>query len=161
MLKTGEKYLFLVLLGAMMRIVPHPANFTPIGGMAVWMGKRKMGPLVPIASMILSDLILGFDSGFMRVAVYGSFLAMYVAGKKISNLWMASFVGSFLFFAITNIAMWSTSSLYEKSWLGLGQCLYLALPFWRNALIADMLFAQLFRMAEVRLSRRVEARYTS
>ena len=62
-----NKNLLLVLgiIGALTlsRLIPHPPNFTPILGMAVFSGaiisKRIIAYLVPLAAMLFSDLYLG------------------------------------------------------------------------------------------------------
>ncbi len=143
------KILILVLLGILSRIIPHPANFTLVGGMALYLGKSRQSLLIPLASMFLADMILGFDSLVMRIIVYGSMGLMYLAGKLIKNLWLASLMGSWLFFMVTNIGVWLTVSMYEKTLWGLTQSLFMGLPFWRNALIADVLFAQAFRFGDI------------
>jgi len=144
------EYILLIGLGFLSRIIPHPANFTLVGGMAVWLGSRKSNKweiLVPLLSMFLADFFLGWDSFLMRAVVYTSMGIMYLLGRVWGgkNLLAASFFGSLAFFVITNLGVWATSSLYGKSLLGLSQCFYLALPFWRNALAADLAFPWLFK----------------
>ncbi|MDR2469910.1 MAG: hypothetical protein LBD27_05455, partial [Tannerella sp.] len=49
-----------ILLAAMSRLIPHPANFAPVGGMALfgaaYFGKRLWAFLIPVLSMWISDL---------------------------------------------------------------------------------------------------------
>ena len=58
---------FIILALAIARIIPHPPNFTPILGMAVFsgtfIGKKTFAYLIPLVAMFLSDLYLGFHSG--------------------------------------------------------------------------------------------------
>lgn len=139
------KILTLITLGTISRLIPHPANFTGIGGLAITAGAKKESALIPLLSMAVADLFLGFDSLVMRIIVYGSVGLMYLTGRLIkNNLWAASVVGSTLFFVVTNLGVWVTSTMYAKTLFGLMQCFYMALPFWRNALMADVIFTQVF-----------------
>src|SRR5207245_1343007 len=66
----------LTMLGALARVVPHPWNFTPVGGMSLFAGARLPGwqaYLLPIALMAVTDPFVG---GYSRVTpfVYLSFL---------------------------------------------------------------------------------------
>ena len=57
---------FIIIALAVARIIPHPPNFTPILGMAVFsgaiIGKKYIAYLIPLAAMLLSDLYIGFHS---------------------------------------------------------------------------------------------------
>src|SRR6516165_4918621 len=53
----------LIAIGAVLRVVPHPWNFAPIGAMALFGGAvlpRGVGIAVPLAALALSDAVLGF-----------------------------------------------------------------------------------------------------
>src|SRR5260370_6068574 len=79
----NTRFLVLVcitLIAAGSRLIPHPPNVTPIAAMALFGGayfaSKRAAFAVPLAAMLLSDLILG-------LVVYGSnvFLLMpYVYG---------------------------------------------------------------------------------
>jgi hypothetical protein len=53
----------IVVLAALTRLAPHPPNVTPIAAMALFGGAyfrgRKIAFLLPLAAMLLSDLVLG------------------------------------------------------------------------------------------------------
>ena len=55
-----------IILLAMFRFVPHPPNATPIAALAIFAGaafsNRVLAYLVPLAVMLLSDLVIGFHS---------------------------------------------------------------------------------------------------
>src|SRR4029079_9116453 len=57
-----------ILAAAVLRLVPHPPNFTPIGAMALfsaaYLGSRVLAFAVRLGAMLLSDAVLGFYSGF-------------------------------------------------------------------------------------------------
>ena len=54
----------LILLAVVTRLLPHPPNFTPIAGMALFAVNRfsdkKLAFLLPIVCMILTDIFIGF-----------------------------------------------------------------------------------------------------
>ena len=54
-------YLF-IILGVLSRLIPHPANFTPILAIALFGGtylNKKTALWVPLVALIISDLFLG------------------------------------------------------------------------------------------------------
>src|ERR1700730_12880912 len=74
----------LIAAGAVLRIAPHPANFAPIGAMALFGGAALAGAwafAVPVAALLLSDVILGFYPGW--IWVYGSFLLIVLIGRAL------------------------------------------------------------------------------
>jgi hypothetical protein len=83
--------LVLVFFAAFSRLIPHAPNFTPVIAIALFSGaylKKRYAFLVPVAALLLSDLVLGFyDLGSMAV-VYGTILLIVAVGlileKKIS-----------------------------------------------------------------------------
>ena len=56
-----------ILVAAVLRLVPHPPNFTPIGAMALfsgaYLGRRGLAFVAPLGAMLLSDAVLGFYHG--------------------------------------------------------------------------------------------------
>ena len=56
----------IVAAAALARLVPHPPNVTPIAAMALFGGacftNRKMAYLLPLAAMLLSDVVLGIHA---------------------------------------------------------------------------------------------------
>jgi hypothetical protein len=63
-------------------------------------------------------------------------------------------VGSAQFFLISNLPMWlAPTSLYGHTLGGLIACYVAAIPFFRNTLLSDMLFAAVFFGLHALLSR--------
>jgi hypothetical protein len=56
----------------------------------------------------------------------------------------ASLLGSVSFFLVSNLAVFFVWNMYPKTWSGLVECYTVALPFFRNGMIADMVFALAF-----------------
>src|SRR4051812_23161113 len=56
---------YLILLVVTLRLLPHPANFAPVAAVAIFGGAilpRKLAVWVPLAAMVVSDLIIGLHS---------------------------------------------------------------------------------------------------
>jgi len=141
----------MIFIAAFVRLIPHPPNFVPIAAMALFGGayftKRWVAFLIPLAAMLITDLILGFHSTMW--AVYLSFMLMVVIGmlfikqKKISNIFLASVSASVLFFAITNFAVWASGIYYPKDLSGLAASYTAAIPFFHYTLLGDLFFVAL------------------
>ena len=138
-----------VLIAAIFRIIPHPPNFTPIAAMALFGGAyfadKRLAFIVPLAAMLLSDLIIGFHTGMP--VVYFSFALMVLIGMRMSkninpkSVAIGALSASILFFLVTNFAVWMMSTtLYSKDFSGLTACYVAAIPFFHNTLLGDLLF---------------------
>jgi len=148
---TPKIYLVLIMIfaGAMMRLIPHWPNFTPIAGIALFGGaflKRKdMAFLVPVAAMLLSDLLIGFHSTMLPV--YLSFIAIVAMGlflqKRLTviNTISASLSASVLFYLVTNFASWTSGLMpYPMNIGGLMQAYIAGLPFLFNGILGDLFY---------------------
>lgn len=142
-----------ILIGFVARVLPHAPNFVPIGAMALFGGaymSKKQALTLPIAVMVLSDFVIGFDNLPMRLTVYGSFLLVVLVGfwlKKnpnLKNVILSSLATSVLFFLTTNFAVWTFGNLYLKTPSGLSECFLLAIPFFRNTLLGDFFYTGVF-----------------
>lgn len=137
----------LVVTGILLRIIPHAANFTPVGAIALFGGAvlgSRFALWLPLAVMVVSDLFLGSHgtmlftwSGFMLVGAFGMLL------KNKSNYLrvpIGSLGAALIFYIVSNFGVWVEGKLYTYTWQGLVDCYVAALPFLRNELIADLLF---------------------
>ena len=139
----------MILVAAIIRLLPHWPNFTPIGAMALFGGayfsKKYLAFIVPFLAMFLTDLILGFHATMW--AVYLSFGLIVVIGilminkVKILNIFLASVAASVLFFVVTNFAMWTVGGIYSSDLNGLLECYTAAIPFFSYTLIGNLFFA--------------------
>ena len=138
----------IIILLATARLLPHPPNFTPILGMAVFSGaiisRRLIAYLIPLAAMLLSDLYLGLHSSipiiYFSLAVcvlIGTFIEPRVS---ILNSFLGISLGVLVFFLITNFMVWYGSGMYEYSISGLMTCYFMGLPFVQNTFISSILY---------------------
>ena len=138
----------LVVLLALSRLIPHPPNFTPILGMAVFSGaiinRRFIAYLVPLTAMLLSDLYLGFHATmpiiYFSLAVCVLIGTFIEARVSILNSFLSISLGVLVFFLITNFMVWYGSGMYEYSISGLMTCYFMGLPFVQNTLISSLLY---------------------
>ena len=72
----------IILAGALLRLVPHWPNFTPIAAMALiggtYIKRKELALALPFAAMLLSDTIIGWHS--MMLPVYISFGLIVMLG---------------------------------------------------------------------------------
>lgn len=138
----------IVLLAVVARIIPHPPNFVPIGGLALFSGAHFSGKkafIIPLMAMLVSDLFLGFHS--TMIFVYLSFLLTILIGKKIKEnykpqkLLLAALGSSILFFIVTNFGVWLVGDWYPKTIKGLVESYTLAIPFFRNTVFGDLIYS--------------------
>jgi hypothetical protein len=83
--RYGAAFL-LVFVAAFSRLLPHPANFTAIGAIALFGGvylEKRFAFVVPILAMLMSDYFIGFYSGMYWV--YGSFVLIGLIGVWLKN----------------------------------------------------------------------------
>jgi hypothetical protein len=155
----------IILLGAVYRLLPHPANFAPITAMALFGGayfqQKRIAFIVPLFTLWLSDLILNnliyqayfpeftlFYSGFYWQ--YGSFLLITYLGTflqnnvKYLNVLGLSLSASLLFFLISNFGVWASFGTYPPTLNGLLLCYIAGLPFLQNTILGDLFFCVLF-----------------
>ena len=145
--------IILTIIGVVFRLLPHAWNFTPVVAIALFAGVylgRKYAFILPFAIMLLSDMFLGFYEWPLMIAVYGSylligFLSLLVKKYKSGEMIIAgTILASVLFFVVTNYAVWQFSPWYPKTLSGLMECYILALPFFRNSLLGNMLYVSVF-----------------
>lgn len=151
------------------RLLPHPANFIPIGAFALFIANKfesKYTIVFALLPMILSDIFLGF--GWYSPFVYAGFLGYFIAGKYVKGYWSlagAGVLSSIWFFIISNIGVW-VGPWYPHTISGFIDCFVKAIPFYRNTLAGDMVYLasfygayELYRMASVNLNKNKELKW--
>ena len=73
----------IIILAILSRLVPHPPNFAPITGIALFSSKKLNNKLfsvfLPIIPLFISDLFIGIS--FINIFVYLSFILIYFLGS--------------------------------------------------------------------------------
>lgn len=158
---NGEKHaelalktaLALILIGivAVLRVVPHPWNFAPVGAMAIFSGAmlrtRWMKVTLPLAALFLGDVFIGFHR--LMPVVYASFLVSVTIGmwiekrRSVARIAGATLAGAVQFFVVTNFAVWLAYDTYPRTRAGLAACYVAAIPLFGNTLASDTLYVSL------------------
>lgn len=139
----------LILVAAFSRLIPHPWNFTAIGAIALFGGSfvpsKKLSLVLPLAALILSDLVLGFHS--TMVFVYAAFLLNVLLGWGLRDnqtpvkVTSYALLSSSLFFLITNFGVWAMGGMYPMTASGLVNSYVAAIPFFDNQIYGDLFFS--------------------
>jgi hypothetical protein len=160
----------LVVLCVVLRIVPHPANFAPVGATAVFAG-RTMKPWMAIAlvavTMFVGDLVLAGLHGYPVVSfvtpfVYGGFCVQALLGRllrsKKGGAIGAAVGGSVAFFVLSNFGVWAGGAMYPHTADGLGACYVAAIPFFGGTLLGDIVWTLVLSAAYRPVAARLESR---
>ncbi len=166
MSRTKEKRIGVILLmiavAAATRLVPHPANFTPIGGMALfgaaYLHRRFLAYLVPLAALYLSNLALDnivyrqYYDGF----VWWSGTAVWVLGATalivlFGSVWLkrvtagrvlgGAVIAALIFYLVTNFGAWWHNPAYSQDGSGLIASYIAGLPFLRNTILGNVFWS--------------------
>lgn len=152
MKKTVGYILLAIVLAAVAmvsRLVPHPANFTALGAVALFSGTylpRRWGWWLPLGILFVTDAAIGFYNPLVMLGVYGSFAVVSLIGwyvrrhKKPSAVLVGALSASIIFFVITNFAVWAFTAMYPKTGAGLFAAYAMAVPFFRNMLLSDVIY---------------------
>ena len=113
--------LVLIFILAFSRIIPHPPNFTPILGMAVFAGatfdKKIYSFLIPLVAMVLSDLFLGFHSSMIIIYLaicLNVLIGVYIVNISYLKIISSLAIGSLVFFIITNFISMSWTKTFQN-----------------------------------------------
>ena len=164
--------LSLTAVGAMVRLLPHPPNFAPVGATSLFAGARLpvwQAYLVPLVLMAITD---PFYAAFyhvpafsvFQVFTYGSFLIGVWLGRRIRATESISRIGAFSvlnsvqFFALTNFGSWLWFQTYPRTAEGLLSSYVSAIPFFGRTLASDLIYTGVLFGLYAWLSRTVAQR---
>jgi hypothetical protein len=151
-------YLFVLMAAAVhIRWIALPFSFTPVLAALLYFGARmpRKRMWIPIAVLAASDIYLnrvvyGLPMGFDQVITWAFYAAIVLFGAAVIKGWSplritgATLAGSISFYLVSNFAVWMTGTMYPKTAAGLTTCMVAGLPFFRTALLSDLLFAGAF-----------------
>jgi hypothetical protein len=141
-------------------------NFTPLGAMAlfggVYFSDRFKSIAFPMLILFASDLVVmhtiyaGYSSGLLYKGwywTYGSFALMAMIGMlfkqkvSIGSVLIMSFLAALTHYVVTDFGVWigggrdiTTGLPYTKDWAGLIKCYLLALPYFKQLLMGNLIF---------------------
>ena len=145
----------LIFFAILSRFLPHPPNFTPIAAIALLSSKgftnRWVVFLIPIVSLFISDLFIGLHATIPFV--YISFILIALLGMYVKKINTVSLLlSSTIFFLVSNFGVWLL--YYPISTEGLVQCYTMALPFFLNTVLGDLVYGALLIYPFYALQRR-------
>lgn len=155
-------FVTLLILAVASRWFSHLWNFTLIGGVAYFAGSyfKNKGYAVALlfSSLLISDWFIGFHNqmlvvyfAFLAYVLLGSFVNLKSAKLKIYGFCISA---SLIFYFITNFAVWYEGQLYPQTLSGLFNCYVMAIPFYRNQFLGDLLATGLlFELAPLLLTK--------
>lgn len=129
--------------------------FTPTAAATIFAGwyfsRLGIAALVPVAILGVSDLALeSHNSVGVMVATYLSMVVPVLLGRwlrtsdgaarSFARLAVCGLLPAMLFWIVSNFAVWAFESDYEKSFAGLMQCYWMAVPFFRSMVAGDIFY---------------------
>lgn len=145
MTNTEKLALALIVLGVVSRLIPHPPNMTAVVGVSLLAAyairNGWLAALVPLAIMVLADVVLGWHSA-MLFTYAGMALAVVIGRWLLPRLSTFRLVGAALmsslaFFLVSNFGVW-LGGYYGPGIEGLIACYAAAIPFFGNSLAGDL-----------------------
>lgn len=165
---NGRLILFTVILVALTAACkyffgPDPdwSGFSPVIAIALFAGmilrRKDISFIFPLLALFISDAVIqvlynqdlfpytGFYAGQWKnylLLLSATLLGWMLRGRHYGTLLSGGIAAPTVYFLVSNFMVWQASShiLYEKSFAGLVTCYEAALPFYRNSLIATLLF---------------------
>lgn len=141
-------------------------NFAPVAAIALCGAvylPRRTAAVLPITMLFISDLVLNlfhYHQPLLTFDILPRYLALaLISGlgfalrgqANVLRLLSASFVGSLVFFVITNTGSWLSEPAYAKTAAGWVQAMTTGLPgypstwwFYRYTLLSDLFFTLVF-----------------
>jgi hypothetical protein len=137
------------------------SGFSPLIAIALFSGfiikEKNMSFLLPLLALFISDVIIHilyinnqFDFAGLYAGQWKNYLILLACtligwalkGRSYPSLVVAGIAAPSLYFLVSNFMVWqkTTEAVYAKSFSGLMNCYEAALPFYRNSLIATLLF---------------------
>ena len=131
----------MIVLAVASRLLPHPPNFAPITGIALFaavkLNKKIIAILVPLFCLFITDLILGLS--WINLFVYAAFGMISWIGMRQKKISIPTVLGSsLLFFVVSNFGVWLL--YYPLTLEGLIACFTLAIPFFGNTIAGDLVY---------------------
>lgn len=140
------------------------SGFSPVIAIALFSGfimrQKGMSFLLPLVSLFISDAVIqvlysqdlfpyaGFYGGQWQnylLLLSATLIGWAFKGRNYRALGLGGFASPTVYFLVSNFMVWQASSeiVYSKSFAGLMTCYEAGLPFYRNSLLAMLVFLPL------------------
>lgn len=140
------------------------SGFSPVIAIALFSGmiikQRKFSFILPLLALLVSDLIIHalflageFDFAGIYSGQWKNYLLLLsvtligwlVQAKSYVRVFAGSLIAPTVFYLLSNFGVWlgADGVLYSKDFSGLIQCYVAAIPFYKNGLLASVIFLPL------------------
>lgn len=140
------------------------SGFSPVIAIALFAGlmirDKSLSFILPLLALFLSDVaihVLHKSGAFDYAGLYAgqwknyllltaiAFVGFLFRRSGVAGMFAGGLVGPTLYFLVSNFMVWmaTTEAVYAKSFAGLMTCYEAGLPFYRNSLIATIVFLPL------------------
>ena len=137
------------------------SGFSPVIAIALFAGfiikQKDMAFILPLLALFISDAVIqllysqdlfpyaGFYGGQWKnylLLLSATLLGWLLKGRSYSSLLAGGIAAPTVYFLVSNYMVWQATgeAVYARSFSGLMTCYEAALPFYRNSLIATLLF---------------------
>ncbi len=137
------------------------SGFSPVIAIALFSGfiikQKDFSFLLPLLALFVSDAVIqflytqelfpyaGFYSGQWKnylILMSATLIGWLLKGRNYSSLAIGAVAAPTVFFLLSNFGVWmsATEVTYTKNFSGLLTCYAAGLPFYKNALIATVVF---------------------
>ncbi len=143
------------------------SGFSPVIAIALFSGfiikQRDWSFLLPLLALFVSDVIIhllyksgafpyaGFYGGQWKnylILMSATLIGLWLKGRSNSSLLIGAIAAPTVFFLISNFGVWMGQHVaYTKDFSGLMTCYAAGLPFYKNALIATVVFLPLILLS--------------
>lgn len=146
--------LLFIALASLTRLLPHPWNFTPLGGItlmsAALVNNRLKSFVIPFIVWIMSDYLVNvflYNKGLLdfsyfisttALGVYVSMVLIWLVGSllrtniQFSTVIASSLSSSIIFYLVSNTFVFIGNPFYSQDVSGWLQCLAMGIPFYKN-----------------------------
>lgn len=146
--------LFMIVLGVVGRFLlveyVHIPNFEIVTALSLTAGMYLGGLyaiIVPVSIVFLSDSVIGNSNififtwtAFAAIGLFGTFSSSKARNMKLSGSMILAISCSIFFYIYTNLGWWIMSGMYEYSISGLIYCYVMAIPFFKNQIMGNIIF---------------------
>jgi hypothetical protein len=137
------------------------SGFSPVIAIALFSGfiikQKDMSFLLPLLALFISDAVIqllftqdlfpyaGFYGGQWKnylILMSATLIGWLLKGRSHTSLLTGAVAAPTVFFLLSNFSVWmgTTEATYTKDFSGLMTCYAAGLPFYKNALIATLIF---------------------
>ncbi len=137
------------------------SGFSPVIAIALFSGfimkERNLSFVLPFVALLLSDVFIQFlysvnlfpyagfySTQWMNYAILlaSTLIGWMLKGRNLASLATGAVAAPTAYFLISNLSVWSCSvqTTYPKTFAGLMTCYEAGLPFYRNSILATLVF---------------------